>query len=372
MKKLQNVLMAWDNGEGPWGKTGSAKPKTPRNAGGPAGGPQRPELEDLFALYAGELRSKFGGFWKNDNGDGPAVLRIVGAVFAIWVLSGFYIVAPEQAGVELRFGKYTETTEPGLNYHFPWPIETVMKPQVTRENVVQIGFRNDGLGDLDVPDESHMLTGDENIVDLDFTVRWKVADPQAYLFNVTDVDDTVASAAESMMREVIGQHPVDDALTGNKKEIQDIARTKLQKALDGYKAGVLVTAVELQQVNPPNEVIEAFRDVQAARADAEKVINESKGYANQILPLARGQAAQITQQAEAYTSSTVAAAVGAAARFNAQVQAYQSAPQVTRDRLYMETMEQVMRDTQKVVLTGKGGNGVLPFLPLDRMMKEGR
>ena len=332
----------------------------------------RPDLEDVMNQFSERL----GGFWRGGNGpdDRSRLIRYAGiGVFALWVVSGVYIVAPDEQGVVTRFGRYVVTTDSGLNYHLPWPVEMVRKVPVTRENVTEIGFRSgrsgmlgSALPSVDVPEESMMLTGDENIVDLDFTVRWRIAAPEKFLFNVADPEVTVAAVAESVMRETIGRHPIDDALTDAKIRIQQEARQHLQAVLDYYRIGVQVTGVELQRVNPPNEVIDAFRDVQAARADAEKVINEAQGYSNQILPEARGQAAQVLQAAEGYKTATIATAEGDASRFNAQVGAYRANPAVVRDRLYLETMQGVLSGANKVVVTGKGGN-LLPFLPLDRM-----
>lgn len=323
-----------------------------------------------------QFAERLGGFWRGNGGqDDPGRwLRLGGIGLAVlWVLSGLYIVAPDEQGVVTRFGRYVVTTDSGLNYHLPWPVERVQKVPVTRENVTEIGFRSarggvlgSSLPSVDVPEESMMLTGDENIVDLDFSVRWRIAAPEKFLFNVADPETTVAAVAESVMRETIGRHPIDDALADAKVRIQQEARQHLQAVLDYYRIGVQVTGVELQRVNPPSEVIDAFRDVQAARADAEKLINEAQGYANQILPEARGQAAQVLQNAEGYKTATIAAAEGDAARFNAQVGAYKANPGVVRDRLYLETMQGVLSGANKVVVTGKGGN-LLPFLPLDRM-----
>lgn len=315
-----------------------------------------------------QFRQKFGNFWNNDGGDGnEQKVWFALAAFLIYLLSGLYIVAPDEQGVVLRFGEYHRTADSGLHYHLPWPMETLQKPNVTRENIIELGFRTfNGQGNVDVPEESMMLTGDENIVDLDFTVRWKVANARNYLFNVLDVEETVASVAESVMRETIGRHPIDDALADNKLAIQQESKQHLQAVLDYYRAGVQITGVDLQQVNPPREVIDSFRDVQAARADAEKAINEARGYSNRILPLARGQAAQVVQDAEGYKAATVARAQGEASRFSAQVQAYRTAPAVTEQRLYMDAMTEVLKDSPKVVVTGKGGN-LLPFLPLNQL-----
>jgi membrane protease subunit HflK len=376
--KTITALFSWDNGNGPWG--GTPAPKKPAKKSTPAtgvqerlrvvsSGPTKTDIQEMMGL----LRNGF-----NRSTGGPGGLEdkapwVVLALVALWLLSGIYIVAPDQAGVVTRFGAYVRTTNPGLNYHAPWPIEAVIKPQVTRENVVEIGFRSDNGrfsqgGSLDVQEESLMLTGDENILDLDFTVRWKIASPAAYLFNVLNPEATLATSSESVMREVIGRHPIDDALTDNKVEIQQEAKQMLQSVLDNYKLGVLITGVDLQKVNPPADVIDAFRDVQAARADGEKAINEARGYANQIVPLARGQAEQMLAASRAYRAATVAEAEGSAQRFEAQLQAYQTAPDVTRKRMYLEASQDILRDTPKVIVTGRSGaQSILPYLPLDRL-----
>jgi len=367
-------LFAWDNGEGPWGKSKRAIPPRQQDPQQPPRTPQgraQPDLEDVVNHMAERLR----GYWRH-SGRGrapfatlPPAWWLVGALL-LWLASGFYVVAPEQQGVVTRFGAYMRTTDPGLNYHAPWPLERVAKLPVTRVNLLEVGFRNvTGAGPaMDVPEESLMLTGDQNIADLDFTVNWKIADPAAFLFNVVAPAETLAEVAESVMREVMGNHPIDDALTNNKAEIQHEARLRLQQVLDAYGMGVHVLAVALQQVNPPREVIDAFRDVQAANADKQRLINEARGYANQIVPIARGDAARMLQQAEGYKAARVAEATGEAQRFSVQVDAYQQAPAVTKQRLYLETMQDVLRDTPKVVVTGRGGQNLLPFIPLDRML----
>lgn len=379
-----NTLFAWDGGQGPWGKpksqTSKPKPKAEQRpyAGRDAAPRAQPELEDVVNQMAEKMR----GFWRQGGGNGGGRFgNGVGpggvgwewwgtGAFLLYLITGLYIVAPEEQGVVTRFGAYVKTSDSGLNYHLPWPMESVVLLPVTRVNQLEVGFRSgEGREDaLDVPAESLMLTGDQNIVDLDFTVNWKIANPSAFIFNVADPQGTLVDVAESVMRETIGMHPIDDALTSNKAEIQHEARERMQHVLDSYKMGIAIVNVSLQRVNPPQEVIEAFRDVQAANADKQRLINEARGYANQIVPLARGEAARMMEQAEGYKEAKVAEATGAAERFNAQVGAYQQAPAVTRDRLYLETMEDVMRNVPKVVTTGKGGNGVLPFLPLDRLM----
>ncbi|PZP39918.1 MAG: FtsH protease activity modulator HflK [Pseudomonas fluorescens] len=381
-KFFSGNVFAWDNGQGPWGKPNPHKAPKPKAepqrpyAGRDTTPSSQPDLEDVVNQMAEKLR----GFWRNGNnggngsGTGPMGVGFEwwGLGFLmLWLASGLYIVAPEEQGVVTRFGAYVKTSDSGLNYRLPWPIEKVTKLPVTRVNQLEIGFRS-GEGrmePIDVAAESLMLTGDQNIVDLDFTVNWKIANPSAFLFNVADPAGTLVDVAESVMRETIGRHPIDDALTSNKAAIQHEARAQMQRVLNSYKMGIAIVNVSLQRVNPPSEVIEAFRDVQAANADKQRLINEARGYANQIVPLARGEAAKMLEQAEGYKSAKVAEATGAAQRFNAQVNAYQQAPAVTRDRLYYETMQDVMSNTQKVVTTSRSANGVLPFLPLDRMLK---
>ena len=379
MAAMQNIF-SWDNGKGPWGQpTGGKKSSNKKTTGG-----NSPDIEidvdDIFRGAQDRVQRMMGG----GNGGGVSrrfVMLAAFVLFGLWLLSGFYIVAPDEQGVVLRFGKYVQTTNSGLNYHLPYPIEMVIKPKVTRENIVEVGFRSRGglqgfgwqrtsnTGEVAVKEESLMLTGDENIVDLAFTVRWKIGDAREYLFNIANPDDTIAHVAETAMREVVGRHPIDDALVENKQLIQDEAKALMQEILNHYQAGVQVNGVELQQVNPPAEVIDAFRDVQAARADNEKMQNEAKGYANDILPRARGEAAQILQDAEAYKAAKVAESEGAAQRFKSQLVEYQKAKDVTAKRLYLETMEDILQDAQKVIISGEAGQGVVPYLPLNELKK---
>lgn len=378
---FQNVF-SWDHkgGKGPWGGgkstrgAGHSGGEQPPKRSAPRQTQQPPELDDILRS-AEERVKRFMNGHSGGNGSGnKKPLLLGGAVLAVlWLASGFYIVEPDEQGVVLRFGSYVQTTNPGANYHLPWPFETVIKPKVTRENIVEIGFVSAGNSSFrnsrrggDVVAESLMLTGDENIVDLDFTVRWRIADPRAHLFNVADPEGLIKNAAESVMREIIGGHPIDDALTGNKAAIQTEVLTKLQALLDSYKAGVAVSAVELQQVNPPQQVVDAFRDVQAARADAEKMENEAIGYRNDIVPRARGEAARILEEAQAYKQAKIAQAEGAAQRFESRLAEYRKAKDVTAQRLYLETMEKVMQKTDKVILGGEASKAVLPYLPLNK------
>lgn len=385
-------FFAWDNkgGKGPWGSSKPNRTSGSGNKGSSGGGgnrgPEAPDIDDLLRHAQKHMKFMGGG-----NGGGGFNRRIFGlaimAIVFVWLASGFYIVAPDEQGVVMRFGRYIQTTDPGLNYHLPYPVEEVVKPKVTRENVMEVGFRSaqpmgtfmgrtysrqlDNSNVADVSEESKMLTGDENIIDLDFTVRWKIADARDFLFNISNQQSTIKNAAESAMREIVGRHPIDDVLTDNKFQVQQEAKALLQDMLDSYRAGVQINGVELQQVNPPEAVVDAFRDVQAARADAEKMQNQARGYANDILPRARGQAAQIMQGAQAYRASKIAESEGQANRFKLQLTEFSKAEEVTSKRMYLETMEDVLKDARKVVITGEAGKGVLPYLPLESL-KGGR
>lgn len=379
-------VFSWENkgGKGPWG---SSKGGSRNTQGGQGRQQNQADLDDVLRAAQDHFRRKMrGGHNGGGNGGTGGSFKSIGFVlallFAAWVVSGFYIVDQAERGIVLRFGAYTKTTTPGLNYHLPWPIETVLTPVVERENRVEIGFRNATPVRADLRErlnrrsaarrtdfslltnEALMLTGDENIVDLNFTVRWKIDDAKAYLFHVVAPEITIKDVAESAMREIIGKRPIDDALTANRAEIELAAQDLIQSIMDGYNTGVKVNAVELQQVNPPEPVIESFKDVQAARADAEKVQNEAQGYANDIIPRARGKAAEVIQQAEAYKAAKVLEAQGQAERFKKQLSEYSKAKNVTRERLYIEAMENVLQKSNVVVLSNKTNGNVLPYLPL--------
>jgi modulator of FtsH protease HflK len=268
--------------------------------------------------------------------------------------------------------------QPGLNYHLPYPIETVLTPKALRVNKIDIGMRvvddvrRGGTTVRDVPEESLMLTGDENIVDVDFSVLWKVKPTGvgAFLFNIQNPEGTVKAVAESAMREVIGRSEIQPILTGARQTIETAVQDLMQKTLDHYGAGVVVQQVQLQKVDPPAQVIDAFRDVQAARADLERAVNEAQTYANRVVPEARGRVAQITQAAEAYKSQTVAEATGQTSRFLNIYEQYKKAPAVTRERMYLETMERVLGGTDKIILdSNSGGTGVVPYLPLGELTR---
>jgi membrane protease subunit HflK len=297
------------------------------------------------------------------------------AAVALWGFSGFFVVQPDEVGVVLRFGKYDRSVNPGLNYHLPYPIETALTPQALRNNRMDIGMRlvedpRRGTSMRDVPEESLMLTGDENIVDVDFSVFWMISPkkdgPSDFLFNLENPQGTVKAVAESAMREVIGRSQIQPILTGARQDIETAVQALMQKTLDGYGAGVQIMQVQMQKVDPPASVIDAFRDVQAARTDLERVQNEAQTYANRVVPEARGRAAKTIQDSEAYREQTVAEAKGQVSRFNQIYDQYKKAPQVTRQRMYLETMERVLGGTDKFILDS-GNSSVIPYLPLNEL-----
>src|SRR5712672_2978312 len=348
-------------GGGPWG-SGSG-----RGGGGGPRGPVPPNFEELLRRSQDRFRRVLpGGF-----GTGTGVAIVIAAIVVLWAASGFYRVLPDEVGVVLRFGAYNRTTQPGLNYHLPTPIETVLRPSVTRVNRTEIGYRNaegPGRGQVtrQVPEEALMLTGDENIVDINFTVFWVIKDARAYLFNIRAPEATVKSAAESAMREVIGETPIAQALAEGRGKIETDTQHLLQGILDAYSAGIEVTQLQLLRVDPPAPVIDAFRDVQRALADREKLRNEAEAYRNDIIPRARGAAVAIKQEAEAYRQEIIARAQGDADRFTSVYRAFKVAQDVTLQRLYLETMEEILKSSNKVIIdkSAEGGNGVIPYLPL--------
>ncbi|WP_137043783.1 FtsH protease activity modulator HflK [Pseudolabrys sp. FHR47] len=355
---------------GPWGSGGGGK--SPWGSSPPPSGGRPPDLEEILRRGQDRLRGVLPG---NMGGKGIALAAL--AALALWGFSGFFRVEPDELGVVLRFGKEVREVQPGLNYHLPYPIETALTPKALRVNKIDIGMRvsddaRRGATVRDVPEESLMLTGDENIVDVDFAVLWRVKPTGVgeYLFNIQNPEGTVKAVAESAMREVVGRSDIQPILTGARQTIENAVHELMQKTLDGYGAGILIQQVQLQKVDPPQQVIDAFRDVQAARADLERAVNESQSYANRVVPEARGRVAQITQAAEAYKSQTVAEATGQSARFDKIYEEYRKSPNVTRERMYLETMERVLGGADKVILdSGAGGSGVVPYLPLNELAR---
>ncbi len=363
--------MPWSNqGGGPWG----SGPKGPWGSGPQSSGPTPPDLEELLRRSQDKLRTVLPG----GNLGGRGIALLVLAAFALWGLSGFYRVEPDELGVVLRFGKYVRDAKPGLNYHIPYPIESVQTPRVTRVNRIDIGMRlvedlRRGTTMRDVPEESLMLTGDENIVDVDFSVFWVIKPDNGaseYLFNIQNPEGTVKAVAESAMREVIGRSEIQPILTGARQNVETGVHDLMQRILDHYQSGIQVTQVQMQKVDPPNQVIDSFRDVHAARADLARAQNEAQTYANRVVPEARGRAAQVTQSAEAYREQTVAEAKGQAGRFSKVLDEYKKAPDITRQRLYLETMERVLGSTDKIILDAPAqGGGVVPYLSLDELKR---
>jgi membrane protease subunit HflK len=359
--------MPWSNqGGGPWG----SGPKGPWGSGPQSSGPTPPDLEDLLRRSQDRLKSVLPG----GQIGGLGMLLIAVAAVAIWGLSGFFRVEPDERGVILRFGKVNREVNPGLNYHLPYPIETVLTPKVTRVNRIDIGMRLEdtrrGTTMRDIPEESLMLTGDENIVDVDFSVLWviKTNGAAAFLFNIQNPEGTVKAVAESAMREVIGRSEITPVLTGARQNIETAVHELIQKTLDSYSAGIQINQVQMQKVDPPQQVIGAFRDVQVARADQDRAQNEALSYANRVVPEARGRVSQITNAAEAYKLQTVAEAQGQTARFINVLNQYKLAPEVTRQRMYLETMERLFEGTDKIIIENNtGGNGIVPYLPLGEL-----
>ena len=286
-------------------------------------------------------------------------------ILGLWILSGFYQVQPSEEGVVLRFGKYVYTTDAGLHYHFPAPIEEVIKVNVTQERSINLGtadvrdYRNNAFT------ESHMLTGDENIVDINLTVVWKIKDAKDYLFSMRSPDETVSVAAQSVLREIVGQSEMQPIITGDRGKVEDETKAELQRVLDEFNAGIIIVRVKLQKADPPREVVDAFNEVQRAKADMERFKNEAEAYRNEIIPQARGEAAQKLQDAEAYQAAVVNKAKGEAERFNSVYKAYTQGKDVTATRMYLETMENIMNNSHKIILDSSAkGNNVLPLLPL--------
>ena len=352
-------------GGSPWGS-----PPGGKNGSG-RGGRRPPNIDEVIEKIQKLINNFIPG--GKSSGSKPIIFGLI-LLIVVWAFSGLYRVLPDEQGVVLRFGKFTSTTQPGLNYHIPYPVETVLTPKVTKVNRIDIGFRSasdsgrtSGIGD--VSEESLMLTGDENIVNIDFSVFWVIKDAGQFLFKIQSPVETVKAAAETAMREVIAKSKLQSILTEGRSKIEIETQEIAQSLLDEYESGIQITQVQTQKADPPDEVIDAFRDVQAARADMERSKNEAEAYANDVIPRARGEAAKILQEAEAYKKQVVAAAEGEASRFVAIYNEYAKAKRVTQERMYLETMEKVLADINKVIIDRKAG-GVVPYLPLPELSKK--
>jgi len=289
------------------------------------------------------------------------------AVILVW--QGTFIVAPDEEGVVKRFGDVVRSAGPGPHLKIPF-IETVERPKVEKLHRIEVGFRTDRQGRQQMlPKEALMLTGDENILAVEFIVQYKIKNAKDYLFRVDEIEETIGKAAEASMREVVGKSKIDEALTAGKAQIQQDTQTLLQRILDQYQAGVQVAAVQLQDVDPPEAVVAAFKDVASAKEDREKLINQAQGYRNDIIPKAKGEAAQVVNQAKGNAQARVARAEGEAARFVKTLKEYEQAKEIISKRIYIETMESVMAGVEKVIIDGKAAERLLPFLPLDRLHK---
>ena len=361
---------------GPWGQPPQDNNRGNQGGGrGPGNQGGGPDLDEAIRQAQAALRRILpggggGGQFGSGGSNRKWILAGVAVLLIAWAGSGIYRVQPDEQGVVMRFGAFNRTTQPGLNYRIPWPVESVTTPRVTRINRVDVGFRapNDSplsrpVSARDVLEESMMLTGDENIIDIDFAVFWRIRDAGEYLFNTRNPDQTVKSAAESVMREVVGRTAIQPALTEARAQIETSVRTGAQAILDQYGSGIEITQVQLLKVDPPPAVIDAFRDVQRANADRERARNEAEAYRNDIIPRARGEAERMMQEAQGFRDSQEARAKGEAARFVSVLGAYSAAPDVTRRRLYIETMEEVLRRNPKVIVDDRL-QGLVPFLNL--------
>jgi len=356
-------------GGSPWG----SPPGGGSGNGSGRRGPTPPNIDELIK----NLQDKINKFLPGGaSGGGKPIFFGLIILAIVWALSGLYRVLPDEQGVVLRFGKFVSTTQPGLNYHIPFPVESVLTPKVTKVNRIDIGFRSErdsgftSSGVADVPEESLMLTGDENIVNIDFSVFWVIKDAGNFLFKIQDPEGTVKAAAETAMREVIARNNIQPILTEGRSQIEIDASEIIQQILDEYQSGIQITQVQTQKADPPDQVIDSFRDVQAARADMERSKNEAEAYANDVIPRARGEAEKILQAAEAYKKEVVAKAEGEASRFTAIFNEYKNAKQVTQERMYLETMEKVLADIDKVIIEKNAGSGVVPYLPLPELKKK--
>jgi modulator of FtsH protease HflK len=351
--------------ESPWGSPNKSNKQPSSN--------NPDDMEDLAKKFQDGLKNMFGGSSKTPDVKKPITLFIIGAI-AVWALSGFYRVDADEQGVVLRFGKYTNMTQPGLNYHLPFPIESVMTPKVSKVNRIDVGFRSSNEGSRgaigDIKEESAMLTGDENIVDINYSVFWVIKDASKYLFNIQDPIGTIKVVAETAMREVIAKKKIQTILTQGRAEIEIEVQKIMQQILDSYNSGVDITQVQAQKSDPPAQVIDSFRDVQAAKADKERAQNEAEAYANDIIPRARGEAAKIVQEAEGYKKEVVAQAEGEASRFIAIYNEYAKAKTVTQERMYLETMEKVLSGVNKIIIDKQSGSGVVPYLSLPELKKN--
>ena len=360
----------------PWNQSGS-NDRDPWGQRNGQNGP--PDLDEVIR----DLQKKFGGLFGGGSGRkgggklpsfsskamGPIAIILVG----LWLASGFYVVEQGQQAVELRFGAYKTIKDAGLRWHMPYPVESVEIVNVQQIRTVEVGYRTNSRSNqvAGVPREALMLTADENIIDIHFAVQYDIKDPRELLFNVAEAQDLVVrGATESAVREIVGRNSMDFAITGGRAEIAQETKTLLQQILDRYDTGFNIKAVEMQNAQPPAEVKAAFDDAVKAREDEERLKNEAQAYQNDIIPRARGAAARLEQEAAAYQATVVAAARGQASRFIQVLDEYSKAPGITRDRLYIDAMEEVYGNSTKLVIDQNSGSNNVMYLPLDQLIRQ--
>ena len=353
---------------GPWGNMGGGNKG---GRGGKGGGQEPPDLDEMLR----KAQQNLGGFLPGNFGSGAIIGLIIIAITALWLASGFYVVNPGEHAVIQRFGAWSRTqAEPGLGYHFPAPIEIATVLNVEEIQKMTIGFSETysrgGGGKRDVPEESLMLTSDRNIVDIDLEVQWNIKSAEDFLFEIRDQESTIKKVVESAIREVVGQTNMFPIITNQRTQVADKTKQIIQINLDEYKSGVNITQILIDRAEVHPDVQGAFQDVQSAKQDAEDVQNQARAYREGIIPNARGQAIKMLQEAEAYEEATVAKANGDAQRFDSIYKAYLSGKDVTKERIFIETMESVLKNAQKTVLDSNGSNGVVPYLPLDQIKKK--
>lgn len=385
----ERLTMPWSNqsggggssgggGGGPWGQRGSGGGGGPWGSGPQGGGGGAPpDLEEILRRSQDRIKNFIPGGAGGMGGRGLTLLVAVG--IAIWLATGFYTVRPNEVGINMTFGRYTRQSGEGLRYNWPYPIGQVVKPNVTAQNTIPVGYRpgggTQGRG-RDVLEESLMLTADENIVDIDFDVQWRINPERAsdFVFNLQNPEGTIKAVAESAMREVMGRRNIQAVLTTEQASIVSEVKDIMQATLDAYGSGVLALVVQLQAVNPPAQVREAFLDVNAAQQDAVRVQNEAETFASQVVPRSRGDAARNIQQAEGYREQSVADASGQAARFNQVYDEYRKSPAIIRERIFLETMERVFGGMDKIIIdqNNQGGQaqGIVPYLPLNELQRR--
>lgn len=373
---------------GPWGQNSSGQNSSGQNNSGSEKSqenrqkqnqqrpnpPKKPQnnFDDFFKKISAFFTGLFSSS-QNDKTPKSLVGLIILSISLLWLSLGFYQVNPNENAVTLYFGKFNKVTNPGLNYHIPYPFGKVIKKSVTTVNTEEFGFSSNSKksGGRDLNAESLMLTGDENIVDIEFQIQWQIADIKDFTFNIADPGQSIRKSAESAMREIIARTPIAAALSDGKGQIEAETKDLLQEILDSYGAGVRIVLVQLRRVDPPAQVIDAFRDVQTAKADKEKEINQAQAYSNDIIPRARGEAAQAKEEAEAYASEVVSNAQGEAGRFLSVYNQYVKAKQVTKKRIYLETMEKIYRDTDKVFIDKSAAkSGVVSYFPINDLKQQ--